>query len=573
MATRRHAVFLLLRRLRVPLAVLILVYAVAVLGFTLVPGRTPEGEPWRMGFLHAFYFVSFLGTTIGLGEIPFPFTDAQRLWATASIYGTVLAWLYAIGALFSVLQDPLLRRLAHEDRVERAVARLREPFYLLCGYDDTGFRVARELTDDGARVVVVDEAAERAEGADLDGHPVPVPALIGDASEPRALLRAGLTHPHCAGVVAMTGHDDINTKVALTARLLAPSKPLLCVARAHAAHPRMAAAGAQHIINPHDAFAERVAIAIRTPSLHVIYEALTTQTGTAAAEAPAVPRGRWVLCGFGEFARALRRQLLALDIEVCVVDRTLDDSCDAGNSVRGDPTDPAVLREALADGASALVAGTEVDIDNLAIALAARGIDKRLFIIGRQTQRRNAAVFRAAPLDLLMTASHVAAGEVLRHLRAPLLSAFLRRARDHDEPWAATLLARLRERVGGEVLESWTLRLGRDTTPAVAAALARGETVTLTRLLTRVDGTLDRMRAEPLLLQRGGERQLLPPPDTTALALGDQVLFCGRALARSRMRATTATRALAPPAPAAPASTGTAAGPAPAAGAGTPPTG
>ena len=123
--------FLLLRRLRLPLILLIVVYAVAVFGFTLVPGIDAAGQPWRMGFLHAFYFVSFLGTTIGLGEIPQPFSDAQRLWATASIYATVTAWLYGIGALLSTLQDPLFRRILHENRFAAAVRGLREPFVLL----------------------------------------------------------------------------------------------------------------------------------------------------------------------------------------------------------------------------------------------------------------------------------------------------------------------------------------------------------------------------------------------------------------------------------------------------------
>ena len=40
--------FLLLRRLRQPLIVLIVVYAVAVFGFTVVPGVDAEGQPWRM---------------------------------------------------------------------------------------------------------------------------------------------------------------------------------------------------------------------------------------------------------------------------------------------------------------------------------------------------------------------------------------------------------------------------------------------------------------------------------------------------------------------------------------------
>ncbi|MFM7275978.1 MAG: ion channel, partial [Gammaproteobacteria bacterium] len=127
-------VFLLLRRLRAPLILLIVVYAIAVIGMTLMPGKDPSGAPWRMDFFHAFYFISFLGTTIGLGEIPYPFSPMQRLWATVSIYSTVVAWLYGIGELLATLQDPLFRRIAHEGRFRRAVARIREPFVIVCGY-------------------------------------------------------------------------------------------------------------------------------------------------------------------------------------------------------------------------------------------------------------------------------------------------------------------------------------------------------------------------------------------------------------------------------------------------------
>lgn len=527
-----------------PLAVLILVYAASVLGFTLIPGVAPDGQPWRMNFLHSFYFVSFLGTTIGLGEIPYPFSDAQRLWATASIYATVVAWLYGIGALFAVLQDPLFKRISHESGVEREVRRLREPFYLLCGYDDTGYRVARELTDDGTRVVVLDIERVRVDSADVDDHPVQVPGLVGDAGDPRALTIAGLTHPQCIGVIALTGSDRVNAKVALTTRLISRNLPLICVARDHAWHPRIAAAGADHIINPFDTFAERLAISIRTPSLHVIYEALTTQAGTASAEVRHVPRNRWVLCGWGPFARALRRHLAALQIEVFIVDNELDDSCDAENSLLGDPTDVGVLRRAGVDRADGLVAGTGVDIDNLAIVMAARTLNKRLFIVARQTQRRNAPVFRAAPADLVMLSSYVVAAEVLRDLRAPLLSVFLRRARDEEEAWAAALLRRLRESVGTEVLESWSVSVDTGSLPAVEDALARGETVTLQRLLTRVDGSHRALRAVPLLLQRGAER-ILAPTIELSLRQGDKVLFCGRALARSRMLGAALTRTLA----------------------------
>lgn len=531
----RHGLFILLRRLRFPLAVLVLVYAAAVFGFTLVPGVDGSGRAWTMSFLEAFYFVSFLGTTIGLGEIPHAFSDAQRLWATASIYGTVVAWLYAVGALFNVLQDPVFRRIRHEARITRAVRRLREPFHLICGYDDAGSRVARELTEDGRRLVVVEIESARADAVDIEDLTIQVPALAGDAADPKTLLLAGLTHPHCVGVVALTGDDRVNVKVALTARLLNPSLPVLCAVHDHAHHARMAAAGADFLINPFDTFAERLAISLRTPSLHVIYESLTTQSGTAFDDVPHLPRGRWVLCGLGRFTRALRRHLERLEIETVVVADDLDDSSDDAHSVRGDPTDPGVLRRAGLEDADALVAGMPIDGDNLAIVLAGRAMNKRLFIVARQTQRSNSAVFRAAPADLVTLSGYVVAAEVMRVIRAPQLATFLRQARDRDEAWAAALLARMREVIGDEVVESWSVECTEPGAPTVHAALVRSETVTLRRLMMRADHSGRQERAIALLLQREQQRILLPDIDT-ALAIGDRALFCGPAHARAVMR-------------------------------------
>ncbi len=531
----RHGIFLLLRRLRPPLVVLIAVYAVAVLGFTLVPGTDPSGQPWKMSFLHAFYFVSFLGTTIGLGEIPFPFSDPQRLWATASIYATVIAWLYAIGALFSALGDPMFRRIVHESRMERAVRRIKEPFYLLCGYGDAGAHVARELAGDGTRVVVMDASSERIDALDTDDLPVTVPALCGDATEPRSLVLAGLTSPHCVGVIALTGDDFVNTKITLTARLLNPNVPVLCAAHDHATHARMAAVGASQIINPSDNFAARVALAVRTPSQHVIYESLTTRRGTAMGEPIALPRGLWLLCGSGLFVRTLRRELKKLDIDTVLIDNELDFVVANTNLVKGDPTDPEVLERAGIDKATAVVAGTDVDVDNLAIVLTTRSLSKSIFIVARQTQRRNSSVFRAAPADLVTLSGYVIAAEVLRFIRAPQLATFLRQARDQDEEWSAALLAKMRDVIGDAIVESWSVHLCAEEAPAICNALKEGKPLSIESLLARTgtDGKL--LRAIPLLLQNGSKRELLPALDT-ALTEDDRVLFCGKASARMRMR-------------------------------------
>ena len=69
-AETSSTIFLILRRMRAPLIVLITIFAVSVLGLTLIPGQDAAGQPTRMGFFDAFYFMSYTATTIGYGEIP-----------------------------------------------------------------------------------------------------------------------------------------------------------------------------------------------------------------------------------------------------------------------------------------------------------------------------------------------------------------------------------------------------------------------------------------------------------------------------------------------------------------------
>lgn len=140
-----NLLFLFLRRLRAPLITLISVYAVSIFGMTLIPGQDADGNVWYMDFFHAFYFVSYMGTTIGFGEIPYEFTDAQRMWVTFTIYATVITWLYGIGTMLAVLQEPMFGRLMRLRGFRSQVRDLQEPFYLVCGYGVTGRLLVRRL--------------------------------------------------------------------------------------------------------------------------------------------------------------------------------------------------------------------------------------------------------------------------------------------------------------------------------------------------------------------------------------------------------------------------------------------
>src|SRR3954451_16008551 len=155
-AQASEAIFLVLRRMRVPLIVLIVIFAVSVLGLTLIPGVDAQGRPWRMGFFDAFYVMSYTATTIGFGEIPYPFTYSQRMWVTVSISLTVIGWAYAIGSLLALLQDRSFRSALALQRFRRNVHRLAEAFVVLAGDGRARGVVAHALDGLGRRFVVLD---------------------------------------------------------------------------------------------------------------------------------------------------------------------------------------------------------------------------------------------------------------------------------------------------------------------------------------------------------------------------------------------------------------------------------
>jgi hypothetical protein len=49
-----NVTFIALRRLRAPLILIVLVFALSTLGLVLIPGVDAEGRPWRMTLFEAF---------------------------------------------------------------------------------------------------------------------------------------------------------------------------------------------------------------------------------------------------------------------------------------------------------------------------------------------------------------------------------------------------------------------------------------------------------------------------------------------------------------------------------------
>ncbi|MFB9887683.1 potassium channel family protein [Balneatrix alpica] len=519
--------YVVLRRLRWPLITLIVVYSISILGFVLIPGQDDQGQPWRMGFFHAFYFVSFMGSTIGFGEIPYAFTDGQRFWATFTIYGTVIAWLYGIGTMLTVLQDPGFLRLLKRQRFRRAVAAIQEPFYLVCGYGTTGQLLVSKLTQRGIQAVVVDANLSPIQTLETDTLPMPVPGLCENAAEPEVLQDAGLLHPHCIGVLALTDDDEINLAIAIASKLLAPEVVVISRAESRSISDNLASFGTEHIVDPFESFAEYLAMALQAPYKHLVYDWLVNPRHRSALAMTRPTQGTWVICGYGRFGQALHRHLQAMDVDMVVVDEDSAKFGQTDNMILGLGTEAVTLQEAGADYAVGIVAGTASDANNLSIILTARQLNAKLITVARQNQTANSMVFKAAKTDYVMEPSRIIANKIMLLIKTPLLVEFLQQLEGRDDVWAHTLVNRMRETVGDNELESWSLTVTEEESPALWLALQEGQEVKLNLFYKDPRDRSKTLRAFPLMLKRGNTYKLLPG-ELTLLQEGDQLLFCGQ---------------------------------------------
>lgn len=533
--TESAPIFLVLRRMRIPLVVLIVIFTISVLGLELIPGGTPE-QPWRFGFFDAFYVISYTATTIGFGEIPKAFNDAQRMWLTLSIYVTVIGWAYAIGTLLSLLQDRSFRQALARQRFSRRVKRIGEPFWLIAGHGSAGEIITIRLDQLGRRCVVVDLDETRIDLLELGSYRADVPGLADDASNPQILEMAGLHSPQCAGVLALTDDEEANLAIVMAASSHRPRVPVIAHASSPLIKQRMAAFGQPTVIDPFDRFGDHFRIALRAPASEQLAHWLAAELDAPLPQAAPLQPGRWIVCGYGRFGHELVRDLRDDGLDVIIIDDNPDHP--DPDIVRKDSSNPRVLHEAGIDDAVGLVAGTDNDITNMSIIAAARAANPNAFLVARQNHRSNDALFAAINVDMRMVPSDVVAEEALTYVSTPLLWQFLRYVSQQPQSWSQAMIDRLLAVCGPGSPELVRVSLDAVQAPAVVRRMDR-DAVHLGDLLRDPEDRDSPLAIVPLLVMR--DRVIMAAPaDQTRLHRDDALLLATRPRASAAMEATLA---------------------------------
>ena len=525
-----------LRYMRGPVFVLIIVYAIGITGMSLIPGVDADGNVVYMNLFHSFYFFTYTATTTGFGEIPNEFTDEQRLWAILCVYMGVVAWLYAIGSIFRLVQNPHFLLALNEHRFARTVRRIHHPFYIICGFGDTGSLLARGLSDHWLRAVIIDIDPERIKALGLRDYHVSMPGMCADPSTPRYLEDAGVRMANCKAVVILTMDDEINVNIAVMARLLNPDIRILCrsTSKRHIEHLR--SLGNVTIVNPFEIFAQLLSMAITAPRLHNLNSCLVHNPNTRLGEPMEVPSGNWIICGYGRMGKWLYRHFVMNGIRPVIIDPKAR-GVEGAAQVIASHANHETLRQAGVDKAAGVVAGTDNDHDNLSILMCVKAINPDIFTIVRQNRHENQIAFDATNADLVLQSSLTTARRVLKHLISPQVQLFLDYLRDQGEETCEQTVKRLRETIGEQPPHLWHSTIDDREAGAVMDYLRAGNSLTLAQLLRdphRLDSSIACM---PFTIRRQGQCLMLPPDSETILP-GDDILFCGTVPGENLLSAT-----------------------------------
>jgi len=560
--------FIVLRRLRAPLIALIVIYAVAIAGMVAIPGVDAQGRVWHVSFFHAFYVVSYTATTIGFGEIPYPFTDAQRLWVIAVIYLSVIGWAYALGTVFALSRDPVFRAAAARSFFVRRVAHLSEPYCVVCGYGRSGQEIVKALDALRVRVVIVDIDAGRLDPVAVQPF-LRVPLVrTGDARRPEVLRDAGIARPECRAIIAITGDDEANQAIALGARALDPSTLIIARVTDPVIVANLAEFGGIQVIDPYRTFADNLRLGVAAPEVLQLEEWLTASPGSERPATLRLPDGHWVLVGTDRFIAPIAQALAACgQTSQALTELGLPHAVTASTPVAPGTEDS--LLGAGIDRAVGLVAATDSDTANLAVVAMARRVNPVLTVVMRQNKAYNRLLVDASQPALTFVQSNVMVHEVLQALTTPLLDRFLDQLRHADPALAREASVRLEAAVGTLAPAVWTFECDADKPGLTGALQDADRPLTIAELmidprdgqtplrvvpLMRVRRTVSAWPPQAVASRRGrgwsagepllrhaspapGSRlgwpvsdadllQILPDP-ATALAAGDAVLFAG----------------------------------------------
>jgi Trk K+ transport system NAD-binding subunit len=410
------------------------------------------------------------------------------------------------------------------------VKQINKPFFILCGYGQTGRLLNKGLMQLGIQTVVIEKRAEPLYAAELEEFALPFVSLQSDATISENLITAGITKPECQGVISLTPHDHRNLQIAVSAKLIRPSTQAICRAVNPDEESNMRSFNTDHVINPNRIFAHSLQLLLYDPNAYQIRHWLIHQHIDQKPDATHIPDGPWILVGYNTMSEEIIRALRNHGVEdITVVDASAEIHQTDLNVVNDRGTESKALRTARIDQAAVIVASSLDDANNLSTLITAKQLNPKLFTIGRVNNESNAELFKHAQCNIIMRANQIIANSALTAISRPLVSQFLKLLRGLNLHETEQLAQRLRIIAEGDQLVTRRFVLSKSATPSLIKLLNKKKQSEDVLTIADLDQMSSFKTANSLLLLHQNEQGLTLLPDIhTKLNENDELLYCCR---------------------------------------------
>lgn len=511
--------------------VLIVTFSITILGLTLIPGQDDQGNVYHMSFFDAFYFVSYMASTIGFGESPYTFTYPQRLWVSFAIYMTVIGWIYAVGTIIALMQDKVLASQIALAQFRKKIRSIKEPFIIFVGYNLLSKNIIQKLSEEGIRSVVIDKDERRVDEMVLSNTRLEIPALHGDMDDPDVLKIAGIDKRECKAVVALTRDDELNLHTAMSAKLLNKKVKVIVEATFEEYEENLNTVGIEIVENPFKIIAKRLYMALRAPSLLLLEQWIYDGPLQMQPRDMLPTQGKYIVCGYGRMGRAIRVALKRAGIEYVFIETNPDivrDTQAKGEPIYlGEGKDKRLLLEVGIKEATCIVAGMSHDFVNLSVVMAAKKLNPGIFTVARQNNIQDHSVFSAANIDRIVTLQNMLINQTYIVIARPLSERFLRLIKNMGSEWGDGLVMTLRQFVGHSPQKKETA-VNEKNAYALCRHIRQNGPIALHVLFTSLKDHAKANRLLALYLKRGDQEFLMPDP-AMPIYIGDRILFAGNA--------------------------------------------
>ena len=519
--------WIVLKRLRIPFLVIIVTFTISIIGMVLIPGVTSNGKPYHFSFFDAFYFVSYMATTIGFGEEPYAFTYPQRIWVSFSIYLTVIGWFYGIGTIISLIQDNALRKAISKNRFTKQIQYLSQKFIIILGYNNITKSIIEHINSQDLRTVVLDKDEIKIDQLVLNNFFPNVPAFVGQATDQQILKMAGINHKNCIGIVSLFENDIQNLKIATICRMLNKKIDIIVKSTSRQHTQLLLDMGLKHIQNPFDIISKRLYYGIIAPHIWLL-EMWVYGNTLQLRHKDSFPKGKYIIFGKGRMGQAIIDGLNLADIQYTLYDATSQEYAQNKQSmVFGDTDDIKTLTDLGVTSAACIIAATRDDLFNLTVLKQAKILNPNIFTIARENSLEDTSIFQVSRIDKVFINEKILADITYNFLSRPLATYFIQEIRKQNEVWAEKLVANMKEMIGATA-GYFELQVNLDETYALWLRLDNREAITLKDILRLRENRNSYSPVICLLALRDGATHLLPNLNFN-IQKDDKLLFAANA--------------------------------------------